>query len=325
MTAPTTAPASWCARSIPRSSCCGQARGGVSSARNRGILAARTEWVALLDSDDAWLPDKLYRQAEMLRRHPDSLLCHTDEIWIRNGRRVNPGRRHAKPAGAIFAHCLPLCCVSPSAVVIHRSVFEAVGLFDPALPACEDYDLWLRIFCRYPIELVPDKLVIKYGGHADQLSRRFAAMDRFRVRALAGLLQSQVLGEREQQMTQQMLMKKMPDSGAWRTQARTTRAGRAIPTNAAGRAGRRGGAVMRVLQFIYRPRRRSAADYSGPAPAAGADGRRAWAALFSGRGGEPVDLRSGRGGGTTGGAGADAAAAGAGQRDLVQFWRGRQR
>ncbi len=185
-----------------------QARGGVSSARNRGILAARTEWVALLDSDDAWLPDKLYRQAEMLRRHPDSLLCHTDEIWIRNGRRVNPGRRHAKPAGAIFTHCLPLCCVSPSAVVIHRSVFEAVGLFDPTLPACEDYDLWLRIFCRYPIELVPDKLVIKYGGHADQLSRRFAAMDRFRVRALAGLLQSQVLGEREQQMTQQMLMQK---------------------------------------------------------------------------------------------------------------------
>ncbi|MEM7376180.1 MAG: glycosyltransferase [Pseudomonadota bacterium] len=166
-----------------------QANRGVSAARNRGIALATGDWIALLDSDDAWQPTKLAVQLAALRTAPDHRLCHTDEIWIRNGVRVNPKRRHAKHGGHIFRHCLPLCAISPSAALIHRSVFDDIGPFDEALPACEDYDYWLRLCSREPVLYVDQQLVIKSGGHADQLSRRYEAMDRFRIHALLNLLE----------------------------------------------------------------------------------------------------------------------------------------
>ncbi len=167
---------------------------GVSAARNRGARAAAGEWLAFLDSDDEWLPPKLERQLQALAAEPEARICHTDEIWIRDGRRVNQGRRHAKPSGWVFRRCLPLCAISPSAVVIHRSLFEALGGFDETLPACEDYDLWLRLSAGHPVLLVDEPLVVKYGGHDDQLSRTVWGLDRFRVRALEKILASGRLG-----------------------------------------------------------------------------------------------------------------------------------
>jgi len=161
---------------------------GVSTARNRGIEAARGGWVAFLDSDDEWLPQKLECQLRRLAEQPELRICHTEEIWIRRGSRVNPMKKHAKRGGWIFRHCLPLCAMSPSSILLHREVFEAVGLFDEELPACEDYDLWLRITARYPVLFVEEPLIVKHGGHEDQLSRRFFGMDRFRIRALEKIL-----------------------------------------------------------------------------------------------------------------------------------------
>ncbi len=165
-----------------------QEQRGVSAARNRGIRHASGTWLAFLDSDDEWLPAKLERQLSLLADAPRWRIVHCDEIWIRNGRRVNPMKKHAKQGGWIFERCLPLCVVSPSAVMIQRSLFEEVGLFDESLPACEDYDLWLRICCRHPVAYLDEALVVKHGGHADQLSRRHWGMDRFRIRALDKLL-----------------------------------------------------------------------------------------------------------------------------------------
>lgn len=162
---------------------------GVSAARNAGIRAGGQPWIAFLDSDDAWRPEKLERQIRSLEREGESRrIAHTDEIWIRNGRRVNPGRRHRKRGGRIFEQCLDLCAMSPSSAMLHRSLLEEVGLFDETLPACEDYDLWLRITCREPVLLVEEPLVVKHGGHRDQLSRR-PALDRYRIRALEKLLE----------------------------------------------------------------------------------------------------------------------------------------
>ncbi|MET0069028.1 MAG: glycosyltransferase family A protein [Candidatus Thiodiazotropha sp.] len=170
-----------------------QANRGVSSARNLGIEKARGEWIALLDSDDRWLPNKLQLQLEALTGAPGYRLCHTDELWIRKGVRVNQMHKHAKSGGRIFQRCLPLCVISPSSVILHHSLFEEFGLFDTELPACEDYDLWLRICAREEVLFIDQPLIEKYGGHDDQLSRRHWGMDRFRVHALSKLLDTQQL------------------------------------------------------------------------------------------------------------------------------------
>ena len=182
---------------------------GVSAARNRGLGASRGEWIALLDSDDEWRPRKLERQLSALEAQPDLRICHTDEIWIRRGRRVNPRQIHAKHGGWIFEHCLPLCAMSPSSVVIHRSIFDAVGMFNEALPACEDYDLWLRICSRYPVLYLDEPLVVKYGGHEDQLSSRIWGLDRFRIQALEKVLCDGSLSDDDRDSAASMLLQKV--------------------------------------------------------------------------------------------------------------------
>lgn len=186
-----------------------QPHSGVSAARNRGIAASNCEWLAFLDSDDEWLPYKLQAQLSALGSNPDYLIVHANEFWIRDGQRVNPMRKHEKLGGWIFEQCLPLCRISPSAAIIHRRLFDAVGCFDPDLPACEDYDLWLRITCRYPVLMLDQALIVKYGGHADQLSRRYPAMDRFRIQALANLLDQTELQSRYREAATRMLLGKI--------------------------------------------------------------------------------------------------------------------
>jgi glycosyltransferase involved in cell wall biosynthesis len=182
---------------------------GVSSARNYGIRKARGEWLAFLDSDDEWLPGKLAAQKTELDSNPETLLCHTEEIWVRNGKRVNPKLKHAKSGGYIYQKCLPLCVISPSAALIHKRVFTEIGLFDEALPACEDYDMWLRICSRQAVAFVGDPQIRKYGGHSDQLSEKYWGMDRFRIQALDKILQAPHLSAADQNATLQMLLRKI--------------------------------------------------------------------------------------------------------------------
>jgi glycosyltransferase involved in cell wall biosynthesis len=171
-----------------------QTNQGVSAARNRGIDEAGGQLIAFLDSDDIWLPRKLSRQVDFFKLHPDAVINQTEEIWIRNGVRVNPTARHRKPSGMIFERSLELCLVSPSAVMIKETLLETVGAFDENLPACEDYDLWLRIGCRFPVHLIDTPLIIKRGGHRDQLSKA-PGLDRFRIQSLKKIIESGQLTE----------------------------------------------------------------------------------------------------------------------------------
>ena len=195
-------------RDYPNVQFIAQENRGVSSARNLGILNAKGSWIAFLDSDDAWLPEKLERQIEAIAFNPEYKVCHSDEIWIRNGVRVNAKKKHRKKGGWIFHHCLPLCAISPSAVMLHRNVLESVGQFDETLPACEDYDLWLRVTSRYAVLYIDRPLIVKYGGHCDQLSMRYWGMDRFRIQALEKIILDGHLQPAEHRAALDMLVKK---------------------------------------------------------------------------------------------------------------------
>jgi len=185
-----------------------QSNQGVSSARNKGIALANGNWLAFLDSDDTWLPHKLESQIKLLQSMPDYKICHTEERWVRKGVRVNQMNKHKKSGGWIFRQCLPLCAMSPSSILIHRSVFDAVGEFDITLPACEDYDLWLRITARYPVLYIAEPQIIKYGGHEDQLSKKYWGMDRFRIQALEKIIAGNELEEEDKHHAIKMLLKK---------------------------------------------------------------------------------------------------------------------
>ena len=163
---------------------------GVAAARNLGVRHASGSYLAFLDSDDLWHPRKLLRQLGFMEGNPAVEICQTEEIWIRNGVRVNPRNKHRKPSGDIFRASLDLCLVSPSAVMMRRELFERAGGFDESLPVCEDYDLWLRIARDTEIPLVPEALVTRRGGHADQLSRSTWGLDRFRITAIANLIEA---------------------------------------------------------------------------------------------------------------------------------------
>jgi len=181
---------------------------GISAARNAGIARATGEWLCFLDCDDQWEKDKLEKQMAFHKSCPDVLISQTNEKWIRHGKRVNAMNKHAKYGGAIFEQCLPLCLITPSSVMIARSLFDEVGLFDERLPVCEDYDLWLRITIRYPVGLIPEALVVKYGGHDDQLSRQYVGMDYFRIVALEKILANPHLDESQKDLVLAELSRK---------------------------------------------------------------------------------------------------------------------
>ena len=169
--------------------------GGVSRARNAGIAEAASSWIALLDSDDQWEPKMLESLWGYLLKNPFFQILQCEEIWIRNGRRVNRRRYHEKREGWIWDISLHRCMISPSAVMFKKAVFQRFGPFDETFPACEDYDLWLRITRWMPVGLDPNPGLIKYGGHEDQLSRSVPVLDHWRVKALKKALK----GERDRE------------------------------------------------------------------------------------------------------------------------------
>ena len=181
---------------------------GVSAARNIGIKVSIGEWICFLDSDDEWKKDKLEKQINAMKSNPGYKFFHSNEIWIKNGLRINQKKKHKKYGGDIFDKCLDMCRISPSSVMINKTVFDEVGNFNEGLVVCEDYELWLRICDKYKVFFIDEPLIIKYGGHQGQLSYSIKSIENHRIKALEYLILEN-LNRKNKRHAIQMLLSKL--------------------------------------------------------------------------------------------------------------------
>ena len=180
---------------------------GVSNARNVGMSYSKSNWIALLDSDDIWHKNHLRELVDYLNQNPLCRFLQTDETWVRSGKHFNKKAYHQKPSGWALEPSLERCLVSPSAVIVHRQLLDWYGMFDSTLSVCEDYDLWLRLLRYVPVGLVNKVTMTKYGGHSDQLSEAYPAMDRFRLQSLINAYNNEQLTGFKQLFSNQLLKK----------------------------------------------------------------------------------------------------------------------
>jgi glycosyltransferase involved in cell wall biosynthesis len=145
--------------------------GGVSSARNVGIENAEGEYIAFLDSDDIWLPEKLEKQMERFKSEPDLGLVYSDCIRF-NENGIEQSKRIVNRyfEGNIFIKLLEGYVLPTSTVVVKRSCFSIADHFNESLMVSEDYDMWLRISKHYNIGYAKGPLV-KYRVRNNGLAR----------------------------------------------------------------------------------------------------------------------------------------------------------
>ncbi|MBI4845848.1 MAG: glycosyltransferase [Candidatus Omnitrophica bacterium] len=181
---------------------------GVSFSRNSGVKAATGSFICFLDSDDWFKPDKLKKTYDYIKRYPEYKIFHTEEIWYRNKELLTQKTIHKKPDGYVFKNALKLCCISISTAAISREIFTQIGMFDENLPACEDYDFWLRVSAEFPVKLIPEFMTEKKGGHQDQLSKKHPAMDKFRIYSIKKIIDNNRLSDEQRLLAVKELERK---------------------------------------------------------------------------------------------------------------------
>lgn len=158
---------------------------GVSSARNLGIKVSTGEYVALLDSDDLFLPFKLELQlSSMIDKNLS--ISHTDEFWYKADRFINKQKKHEAYGGHVLEKILDFCRISPSSLLFKKDILNTTGLFDESMRVCEDYDLFLRFALFFEIDYINTKAIIKRAVTDDQLSASINHIESVRLKSLSG-------------------------------------------------------------------------------------------------------------------------------------------
>lgn len=149
-----------------------QPNGGAAAARNTGVALATGPWIAFLDADDTWPPEKLARQLAFHAEHPELIASTTDHVIVRGETRQPVDRRvryGLTPPIIDFATLFYENCLATSGLLVRRDDYLAVGGMPTHLRYCEDYACWLRLGLRGPIGYLPEPL-LDYREHQGSLT-----------------------------------------------------------------------------------------------------------------------------------------------------------
>lgn len=158
--------------------------------RNRGASQAKGDWLAFLDSDDLWKPEKLEKQIEQIEKNPEISLWHCREVWLRGDSIVSQKKQRHQREGYIFADALKKCIIGPSTVLIRKDLWQWSGGFHEDMEIAEDYELWLRLCSREKVGYLDEALTVKRSGDWDQLSEKYGQIEIFRIEGLRVLVES---------------------------------------------------------------------------------------------------------------------------------------
>jgi glycosyltransferase involved in cell wall biosynthesis len=161
---------------------------GMASARNFGTRWAKGEFVAFLDDDDIFLPEKLVSQVDILRDKPEVALVYSDEYLLDEAGRmeqvaVRADRNPPLPSGYIARDFFMDSFIGVMTVLIRRTVFEEVGGFDEYMLFNEDDDLWFRIMLQFPV-ICSEYVSGARRVHGTNMSRDRAKMTLYQLRCI---------------------------------------------------------------------------------------------------------------------------------------------
>jgi glycosyltransferase involved in cell wall biosynthesis len=158
--------------------------GGVSSARNRGIKEAESEWIAFLDGDDYWDPSFLSTLLDLKERYPDAAMYTGQYAQVNNSKEIIRLDRFPPIREGYFDLFSYLYAVHSSSILVNKNVFKLCGYFDENLTHGEDTDMWIRIALKYPV-CYTNTLVSYYNTGGNPLSRSVGKFPPFEKRFLS--------------------------------------------------------------------------------------------------------------------------------------------